>query len=232
MLLLSSLPENWSGTVTAVSSSAGGEKMTFEMIQNLILSEDVRRQNNRESSSSLLSIEDRRRRDNRGGNLGRERMTTGRVGQNDRSVVVVCWSCGENGHVRSHCPKLMADQGLRGMNLAEENDEDDYDSDEGLLLMCDHHEIVGDEKHKMKKGVPGVASGREAHTDEKVGKMRKLKQVISKGSVSDLKTEDGSSRPCVPGKQKRVSFEEVAVHPRLGSWVQGALVFTIPLSVL
>ena len=74
----------------------------------------------------------------------------------------------------------MADQGLRGMNLAEENDEDDYDSDEGLLLMYDHHENVGDEKQKMKKGVPGVASACEAHTDEKVGKMRKLKQVNSK----------------------------------------------------
>ena len=68
----------------------------------------------------------------------------------------------------------------------------------------------------MKKGVPGVASGREAHTDKKVGKMRKLKQVISKGSVSNLKTEDGSSRPCVPGKQKRVSFEEVDNPPKVG----------------
>ena len=144
LLLLSSLPESWSGTVTAVSRSAGGEKITFEMIRNLILSEDVHRQNNRESSSSLLSIEDRRTWANRGGNWGRERMTTERVGQSDRRVVV-CWSCGESGHVRSHCPKLMADQCLRGMNLAEENDEDDYDSDEGLLLMYDHYENVGDE---------------------------------------------------------------------------------------
>ncbi|KAL4564723.1 hypothetical protein LXL04_028792 [Taraxacum kok-saghyz] len=215
LMLLSSLPESWSGTVTAVSSSAGGEKMTFEMIRNLILSEDVRRQNNRESSGSLLSIEDRRRRNNRGGNLGRERMTTGQDRQNDRKVVV-CWICGESGHVRSHCPKLMADQGLRGMNLAENNDDDDYDSDEGLLLMYDHHEVVGDEKLKMKMGVPGVASGLEAHTDEKVGKMRKLKQVNSKGSMSDLKTADGSSRPCISSKQNRVSFEEVGSPPKVG----------------
>ena len=94
----------------------------------------------------------------------------------------------------------MADEGLRGMNVAEEDDEDDYDIDEGLFLMMDHHVNVGDEKQKLKKGVPGVASGSEAHTDDKVGKERKLKQVISKGSVSDLKTEDGSSRPSVPGK--------------------------------
>ena len=63
----------------------------------------------------------------------------------------------------------MADEGLRGVNMAEEDDEDDYDSDEWLLLVCDHREDVSDEKQKMKKGVPGVASGREAHTDEKVG---------------------------------------------------------------
>ena len=142
-------------------------------------------------------------------------MTSGRVGQSDRKPVV-CWSCGESGHLRSHCPKLMADEGLRGMNMAEEDDEDDCDSDEGLLLMCDHHENVGDEKQKMKKGVPGVASGCEAHTDEKVGERRKLKQVISKGSVSDLKTEDGSFRPCVPGKQKRVSFEGIDSPPKVG----------------
>ena len=29
--------------------------------------------------------------------------------------------------------------------MAEEDDEDDYDSDEGLLLMYDHNEDVGDE---------------------------------------------------------------------------------------
>ena len=79
LLLLSSLPESWSSTVTAVSSSAGGAKMTFEMIRNLILSEDVHRQNNRETSSSLLSVEERRRGANRGGNWGRERMTSEKV---------------------------------------------------------------------------------------------------------------------------------------------------------
>ena len=72
-------------------------------------------------------------------------MMSERVGQKDRKSVV-CWSCGERGHVRTHCPKLMADEGLRGMNMAEEDDEDDEDSDEGLLLMYDYHENVGDEK--------------------------------------------------------------------------------------
>ncbi|KAL4568150.1 hypothetical protein LXL04_023756 [Taraxacum kok-saghyz] len=123
-------------------------------------------------------------------------MTSGRVGQSDRKSVVY-WSCGESSQVRSHCLKFMADEGLRGINMAEDDDEDDYDSDEGLLLMYDHHENVGVEKQKMKKCVPGVASGCEAHTNEKVGKMRKLK-------------------PCVSGKQKRVSFEGIDSPPKVG----------------
>ena len=36
--------------------------------------------------------------------------------------------------------------------------------------------------------------------------------------MSDLKTADGSSRPCVPGKQKRVSFEEVDSPPKVGEF--------------
>ena len=132
-------------------------------------------------------------------------MTSGRVGQMDRKSVV-CWKCGESGHVRSHYPKLMAHEGLRDVNMAEEDDEDYYDSDEGILLMVDNHETVGDQKQKRKKGVPVVASDSEAHTVEKVGKGCKLKQVITKGIVSDLKTEVDSSRSCVPSKQKRVIF--------------------------
>ena len=61
LLLLSSLPESWSGTVTAVSSSTSGTKLSFEGIRNLILSEDIRRKNAGESSNSILSTEDRGR---------------------------------------------------------------------------------------------------------------------------------------------------------------------------
>ncbi|KAI3791341.1 hypothetical protein L2E82_05105 [Cichorium intybus] len=56
-LLLASLPDSWSGTVTAVTSSVGTSGMTFEGVRDLVLGEDVRRKNQGGSSSSeLLNI--------------------------------------------------------------------------------------------------------------------------------------------------------------------------------
>ncbi|VFQ79143.1 unnamed protein product [Cuscuta campestris] len=52
LLLLSSLPDSWSGTVTAVTSSAGPDGFTFEKIRDLVLGKDVRR---RISESSVDS---------------------------------------------------------------------------------------------------------------------------------------------------------------------------------
>ena len=83
-------------------------------------------------------------------------------------------------------------------------------------------------RSEMKKGVPVVAKDQkrstqnvvevtndEEHVVKKVGKGCKLKHVISKGSVSDLKTKDGSSRSCVPGKQKKVNFVGTHNPPKI-----------------
>jgi len=51
LILLSSLPESWSATVTAVSNSASNSKLKLDNIRYLIF-EDVRRKSLRESSSS------------------------------------------------------------------------------------------------------------------------------------------------------------------------------------
>ncbi|VFQ99488.1 unnamed protein product [Cuscuta campestris] len=56
LLLLSSLPDTWSGTVTAVTSSAGPDGFTFEKIRDLVLGEDVRRRSSGESSEESLNI--------------------------------------------------------------------------------------------------------------------------------------------------------------------------------
>ena len=56
LLLLLSLPDSWSGTVTAVNSSAGSDGFTFESIHDLILGEDVRRTSSGESSSESLYV--------------------------------------------------------------------------------------------------------------------------------------------------------------------------------
>ncbi|GJS53481.1 hypothetical protein Tco_0626843 [Tanacetum coccineum] len=59
LLLLSSLPESWSGTVTAVSGSTGSTKLKFDNIRDLILGEDLHKKTSGEYSNSLLSAEDK-----------------------------------------------------------------------------------------------------------------------------------------------------------------------------
>ncbi|GKD85470.1 hypothetical protein Tco_1356624 [Tanacetum coccineum] len=61
LLLLSSLPESWTGTVTAVSGSTGSTKLKFNNICNLILGEDIHRKTSGEYSNSLLSAKDKGR---------------------------------------------------------------------------------------------------------------------------------------------------------------------------
>lgn len=98
LLLLSSLPDSWSGTVTAVTSSAGSEKFTFEGIRDLILGEAVRRKNSVESSSDLLNV-GRGRGNNRGSRSGNRKRSQSKA-RND----VTCWNCKEVGHFRNQCP--------------------------------------------------------------------------------------------------------------------------------
>jgi len=51
LLLLSSLPDSWSRTVTTLTSSAGSDGFTFEKIRDLILGEDVWKRSYGELSS-------------------------------------------------------------------------------------------------------------------------------------------------------------------------------------
>ncbi|VFQ68701.1 unnamed protein product [Cuscuta campestris] len=57
LLLLSSLPDSWSGTVTAVTGSVGPDGFTFDQIRDLVLGEDVRRKSSGESSGSTSDEE-------------------------------------------------------------------------------------------------------------------------------------------------------------------------------
>ncbi|KAL6536393.1 hypothetical protein OROGR_012965 [Orobanche gracilis] len=91
--------DSWSGVVTAVSSTSGTTKFTYRGIQDMILSEGVRRQNVVGSSDNLLNMEERGRNTNRGG--GRRGTNKGR-GQS-RSRNVTCWRCHEKGHFWSEC---------------------------------------------------------------------------------------------------------------------------------
>ena len=61
LIPLSSLPESWGATVTAMSSSFGSSKLKLNEIRDLILSEDVHRKESGEASCSVLNIEGRGR---------------------------------------------------------------------------------------------------------------------------------------------------------------------------
>ncbi|KAM0048168.1 putative RNA-directed DNA polymerase [Helianthus debilis subsp. tardiflorus] len=92
LLLLFSLPESWSATVTIISVSSGSAKLTFEWVKDqLLLNEDMRRR----------SVESG---NNRGGSKSRERE------QSKNRKDVTCWNCKESGHFRNRCPKLTANK--------------------------------------------------------------------------------------------------------------------------
>ncbi|KAK1414099.1 hypothetical protein QVD17_29840 [Tagetes erecta] len=123
VLLLSSLPDSWSGTVTAVTNSTGTEGMTFEKIRDLVLGEDIRRRGaNTGSSSEMLHVG--RGRDNKrnsGSSKGR-----GRSSSRARPSVR-CWNCNEKGHYRSQCPNDKSSE-------KELNTTGSYSDDDVLLL--------------------------------------------------------------------------------------------------
>ena len=77
LLLISSLPDSWSGTVTTVTCSVGPDGFTFEKICDLILGEDVRRRSSGESSSELLYV------------------------KTQDCSSVTCWNCKEVRHFRN-----------------------------------------------------------------------------------------------------------------------------------
>ncbi|KAJ9557170.1 hypothetical protein OSB04_011784 [Centaurea solstitialis] len=120
LLLLSSLPKSWSGTVTAISGSAGTSKLTFEGIRDFILGEDIRRRSSGESSSALLSTEGRGRRTERGKARGKSKSR--KRSQSKPRKNIQCWKCKETGHFRNQCPNQTV--GNREVNAATDDSED------------------------------------------------------------------------------------------------------------
>ena len=56
---MSSLPESWDTVVAAISSFRGSEKLKFDEIHDVVLSESIRKQEVGDSSGSALSIDRR-----------------------------------------------------------------------------------------------------------------------------------------------------------------------------
>ena len=82
LILMSSLPESWDTVVAAISSSRGSEKLKFDEICDVVLSESIRKREVGDSSGSALSVD-------RGKFL--------------KISNVTCWNCGEKGHFRTNC---------------------------------------------------------------------------------------------------------------------------------
>ncbi|PKI57116.1 hypothetical protein CRG98_022510 [Punica granatum] len=94
--------ESWSGTVTDVSASAGKEKLKFDEVRDLIVSEEIRRRESGKTSGSALSTENRGRSESGNSNRGRSRSRNKYKSGKDKSSIE-CWNCKKHGHYRNQC---------------------------------------------------------------------------------------------------------------------------------
>ncbi|GKA91669.1 hypothetical protein Tco_0813594 [Tanacetum coccineum] len=108
LLLLFSLPESWSGTVTTFSGSTGSTKLKLDNIHDLILREDIRRKTFGEYSNSLLSAEDK-----------------GKGRKQDRGQKE-----NRKGHFQNQCSKLVTSWDME-VNMAADDSIDDCTMDSG-----------------------------------------------------------------------------------------------------
>ena len=109
LILLSSLPESWSGTVTAVSASAGKEKLKLDEVRDLIVSEEVRRKESGSTSGSALNAGNRGRADSKSKSYRGRSKSRGRNKPKDMSKIK-CWNCDEHGHYKSNCKQPLKDK--------------------------------------------------------------------------------------------------------------------------
>ena len=112
LILLSTLPDSWNATVTAVSSSSGNSKLKFDDVWDLVLSEEIRRRESGETlNSSALHTESRGRTSERNSNRGRSKSRRGksRWGKKDFN----CYNCGKKGHFKKDCRAPKKDTGAQ-----------------------------------------------------------------------------------------------------------------------
>ncbi|GJS65089.1 putative RNA-directed DNA polymerase [Tanacetum coccineum] len=222
LLLLSSLPESWSGTVTAVSGSTGSTKLKFDNIRDLILGEDIRRKTSGEYSNSLLSAEDkgRGRKQDRGQKHNRSRSKSKKRGQSKNRQDITCWNCNQKGHFQNQCSKPVTSRD-KEVNMAArdyddalvccvENTIDDRIMDSGASF---HATYCKEELERFK-----LRSGKVRLADDKTLDIAGVGDVV-------LKTSFGTSWTLkdvryIPGLKKRLisvgQLDEEGYHVGFG----------------
>ena len=101
---MSSLPETWDTVVAAISSSRRSEKLKFDEIRDVVLSESIHKREVGDSSGSALSVDRRGRSKTKGQNQHGRSKSKNRGKSLNRSNVT-CWKCGEKGHFPTNCTK-------------------------------------------------------------------------------------------------------------------------------
>nr|KYP42874.1 Retrovirus-related Pol polyprotein from transposon TNT 1-94 [Cajanus cajan] len=130
LILLSSLPESWNATVTAVSSSSRSNKLKSDVVRDLVLSEEIRRRESGESStSSVLHTESRGRAPTRGNGRGKSRDNRSKSRNHrssNNSKTIKCWNCGQTGHYKNQCKNAPKNQEAKAeANIASTSGRDD-----------------------------------------------------------------------------------------------------------
>lgn len=120
VILLSSLPDSWSGFVTTVTETAGTGNLKFDRIRDSVLGEDIRRKNSSGGSNSGIFSMSRGRGNNR--SSGSRGKSLSKAGKN-----VKCWSCGERGHVKNECPDPQKEDGKQHVNSVVSDEGSDGD---------------------------------------------------------------------------------------------------------
>ena len=135
LILMSSLPESWDTVVAAISSSRGSDKLKFDEIRDVVLSESIRKRETGDSSGNALSVDRRGRSKSKSSNKHGRSKSKNR-GKSPNKPNVTCWSCGGKGHFRTDCTKLKKKQNHK----SEDDDDSIYtteDAEDVLILSVD-----------------------------------------------------------------------------------------------